>query len=1534
MSMENFGIDVKVNLDTEDASGKVEKLSELLDQLQSAKENKISLDLGMSKANLEKFERIIKLTNSMEAGKFASAFEVSDKAIASLKALGDTAEKISKLNSKQSDLLNLEGVGKKTDAVVKKYKEAQNEIKKLQTQMSTTKDGQVLDALGQQLKEQYDKLESYRSKMDEKQLLDIKPVDTKNLQDLERVYGKIFDGIQDKAVNFQNKLNELFDNRVLNVDEYERLQTVLSKLMTMSFKDSQDFKPLSDSLKQLKQAQYLIDDFSKAPTKDSLISKSDKDMSNMISKYKKLQNEAKSLESQLVNTNDGQVMTALANQLARRYDELDNLYQKMNKSQRESVQKLDVENVEKLERVYGKAFDSIQKKAQKMQTQLNKIAKSEIVDKSEVESIQNKLDGILKMDFNKSQDKGFSPFAKALSEADELKARISELNKSTKLDGFNQSDLVKEWKNLSNIITSTKKELASTTNANNKNSYTKTLKDLEDQLEQCYDKMTDVDKKTVDTISKFNNIKLNTSFNKMGEGLLRDIKKLEGALDSIEKKEILDGGKLKNSKKMLNELSKSLNEKINTDGLDAIKLSKSKNEIEKLKSEIKSLGEEAQKALKISDFKNGIDIQLGNMKSKFKDALPDEEVVRLKKLLEGLDDIPMSKLPSTFKTINSEIQKAREVANELDKVLKKTNKDSDNNTKKEIKQIGKDYEKLEKIIDKVSNKFKELNLAGVFNENEVKRYAEDLETVVDLFKKLDLTDTKNVGGELKNLLGMVESIGVEFREFKMPDTLGQWKVLNQQLTQFKKAMASAYDPSTLEVLDKAIKETQNSMDALISKMKSFELDDVIRLSDKSDSDLQNYFREQADGSIKEIDKIISKIKELNKSEFADVDLGNGLIKQLEKLKAETKSGISLKLINENSINHLGKSMEEVRGSAKAFEKSIKELGANATKPIQEYAKLSSELEKLEKKMINAKTFKGMDGWGKRIEEVKTKMTALYDSLNIAEKKVADSLNIKRTTNISDVIAKDVDKARTEIEKLERTFDKIGEVKSMDSSKISNFKQEIKELSNALESGDLDGRKLAELKRRIKEIGKEASGLEKVADFSRKIEEEMERLESSIDSPRLKGAIKQIREDLEKLGQTDIGSRDIEKQMNKIERSMKSVQKISAKTGTFFSDIYDSMRTFTLGNMVGDALQTGVYAIKDTIIGLDSAVRDMMKVAPASFEGTVEQLRNVQSQAKEVAISVGRSTEDVIQGMAQALQTGAKTMGDALEISKSSAIFANVGGLEQAEADKHITSVMSAFFGMNNALKPVREQVQGMGKDYNNLTNFLDQANYAGNNFAVSTGDIGEALQRSGSVLSNYGLTLDESVALIVGANESIQDASKVGTSLKTMGIRLGSFKANAKDGTMELNKTAKTLKEIAGIEVYSNKQKGEVKDMMELLHEINGVWDTLSEDKQLAIGEAIAGVEHANTFQSLMGNWQRVLQYQNEYNAGWTVGSAEAENSRYLDSIEGRINVLKESLKSLVTNAISSDMFKGMVDGATQVVNAILSIVTFILSNV
>ena len=67
-------------------------------------------------------------------------------------------------------------------------------------------------------------------------------------------------------------------------------------------------------------------------------------------------------------------------------------------------------------------------------------------------------------------------------------------------------------------------------------------------------------------------------------------------------------------------------------------------------------------------------------------------------------------------------------------------------------------------------------------------------------------------------------------------------------------------------------------------------------------------------------------------------------------------------------------------------------------------------------------------------------------------------------------------------------------------------------------------------------------------------------------------------------------------------------------------------------------------------------------------------------------------------------------------------------------------------------------------------------------------------------------------------------------------------KADAYTGELALNKTALALKEIANIDVYSDKKKGEIKDMVSILDELYDRWGDFSEEEQLGLAEAIAGM--------------------------------------------------------------------------------------------
>ena len=694
----------------------------------------------------------------------------------------------------------------------------------------------------------------------------------------------------------------------------------------------------------------------------------------------------------------------------------------------------------------------------------------------------------------------------------------------------------------------------------------------------------------------------------------------------------------------------------------------------------------------------------------------------------------------------------------------------------------------------------------------------------------------------------------------------------------------AKDDSAKNTLDGLIKEYNNKPLEFQVKLGKFDISGISSSIARLTSDLNKLTNIEFNGlnkletNLKNINKLMSQQEKISSFEMPEVFDTKGIKSYVDYLDSAADC---IKRILTQNLGSPGRDITttlygdgtEVRKVVNNIEKSVNQLSTAYKQVDNEITRLVKSKDKLEASGDN-KTAQILE---KQIVSWKEMQQGIENAAKSA--KVYDQVMEKvQNTVLKNSNSIDTNKSQVEF-KLDVNHDNaVRKVNEFKTKMLSNL-QELERKYKGTQMFDQVVREVEKFKTELKGLD---SYLENV---------------SKVDMSHLSGEFRRINQDLTQT------KRDLSDMSN----TMKS---------NFFDDLYDSMRTFTLGNIIGDAIQDGVSAIKDTIVNLDSALRDMMKVAPSSFQGTTEQLKAVKNDAVEVAKVVGQSSEDVIQGMAKALQTGAKTMGDALEIAKASATFANVGDLSQGQADTYIASIMSSYGGMTNALKPVREEVQGMSKDYNNLTKFLDLANHAGNNFAISTGDVGEALMRSGSVLSEFGVSMQDAISMIVGANESVQDAEKVGTAIKTMATNLGGVKAAAKDGSLEMNRTAKALQTIAGIDIYSNKQKGEIKDMMTILKELNVVWDDLSEDKQLAIAESIAGKNHINTLMAMMGNWETVLQYQEDYNNGFTIGSAQREQERYLNSIEGKWNTLKENLKNLVTTTISSDFAKGFLDGA------------------
>lgn len=271
------------------------------------------------------------------------------------------------------------------------------------------------------------------------------------------------------------------------------------------------------------------------------------------------------------------------------------------------------------------------------------------------------------------------------------------------------------------------------------------------------------------------------------------------------------------------------------------------------------------------------------------------------------------------------------------------------------------------------------------------------------------------------------------------------------------------------------------------------------------------------------------------------------------------------------------------------------------------------------------------------------------------------------------------------------------------------------------------------------------------------------------------------------------------------------------------------------------------------------------------------------------------------------------MEESSNMAETAILYKNVAdGLDTVEeSTDSIISTMKAF-----------------GIESDNTMSIIDKFNAVGNNFAITSAGIGEALQRSASALQSAGNTLDESVALVTAANSVIQNPEQVGTALKTLALRLRGTKTELEaagedvDGMAESTSQLQAkLKALTHGKVDVMLDENTFKNTTEILREMSKEWENMTDIEQASALELMGGKRQANILSSIITNFQTVEDVI-ETSAN-SEGSAIEENEKYLDSIQGKTDKLTNSMQTLWNNALGSGVVKGFLDLANVLVKIV-----------
>lgn len=381
-----------------------------------------------------------------------------------------------------------------------------------------------------------------------------------------------------------------------------------------------------------------------------------------------------------------------------------------------------------------------------------------------------------------------------------------------------------------------------------------------------------------------------------------------------------------------------------------------------------------------------------------------------------------------------------------------------------------------------------------------------------------------------------------------------------------------------------------------------------------------------------------------------------------------------------------------------------------------------------------------------------------------------------------------------------------------------------------------------------------------------------------------------------------GIRDADGAMRRVTGSTKRVESFMDSFKRKFKEITKYFGASSLMYKFINEFRKGIQYIRE----IDSALTELKKVTDATEE-TYDKFLDT---ASKTAAKVGSTIKDVVSSTADWARLG-YSIEQAAKFAESTQILMNV----------------SEFTDVSRATDTLISAVQAFGYTADTSMDVVDLLNTIGNNYAISTADLAQSLTKSSASLVAAGGNLAEAAALTATANKIIQDADSVGTALKTTSLRLRGTDAKVleeegldSDGAVtSKSKLRSKVQALSGVDILT--ATGEYKSTYEILSQIADVWANINDMDQAALLELISGKRNSSVIAAILQNPEELKDaFEDAMDAE---GSALRENEKYLDSIQGRIDLLTNATQTMWKNALDSDVVKFFVDLLTKLVKLV-----------
>lgn len=740
------------------------------------------------------------------------------------------------------------------------------------------------------------------------------------------------------------------------------------------------------------------------------------------------------------------------------------------------------------------------------------------------------------------------------------------------------------------------------------------------------------------------------------------------------------------------------------------------------------------------------------------------------------------------------------------------------------------------------------------------------------------------------------------------------------------------DKFTFEFGNSGLKEQLQTFDKLENK-----INEIINLSKGISSSSAPIV--DANKSSKEIDKLESKLSELSK--------------KYEELQKGNISGKDINFVDNDEFKKLSESFEKIKAEVDDLKTHMSLLDDN-TISGESFVKLSSQVDGLSTKL---------DG-----------LLEKYDKLANAQKNLGAKTNIsngmKDAFPDKDVSAS-VESATNSIKEENNVLDQnTQKVKENTQAKEQNANVNLNKYDKRLDSynGKVDKYQATidrfndggwTSKTYLENVQAVKNAVKEYEDLLKELKGKDASLVTSDDINRLDNYEKKIKDTIATVTNMSASEKGYnfvsgQKELDKIHKLLNENSKMSseakAKIKAYYAEIESGNPSMSLDKIHGEILKiynaeveagragrtlfdtlknsgfhqiaaqmagmVGVYDVinvikqaASTVTELNTQITELAKVSEQSSKQIYADFDSYADIAKEVRGTIS----DTIAATADWSKNG-YSIPDAKQLAEISQLYKNVGdGIDIDTANESLISTLKGF------------QLEADQAEH-----IVDVFNEVSNNEAISSGGIGEALQRSAASFNAASTSLEKSVSLVTATNSVLQNPEKVGNMWRTVSARLRGSETELKemgedtDGLVtSTSKLQALVKGITGFDIM--KDKDTYKDIYDIALGIGEKWKDLSDIDRASLLEALAGKQQSNALAAALSNIDILKKSYEE--ATHAEGSAREENEEYSKSIRASIDLAQAKLEQLANDTLNSNFLKGAIDAGGKLIEVLDGIV-------